>query len=224
MDCRAKELAEEADREREAQETAVRTTKEKTKAADTAEKKAATAKKNKALVEKKIAKLLAKQNETNVKLAEAISLNTAQTEELVDLKATLEACEEKWYNERFADAENSVEPVVNQARRLVFEARWLAALQTLGVPEDSPLRDPGQIPFSSSTAAAQDPPKPTEEEETVSMMELVEQIDAHAEPEETEATSIPSARDQPRGDLHSFATEQQQTEAADQTRPSFPLS
>ena len=39
LDGRAKELAEEADQEREARETAVKTTKEKIKAADTAEKK-----------------------------------------------------------------------------------------------------------------------------------------------------------------------------------------
>ena len=45
--------------------------------------------------------------------------------------------------------QNSVEPVVNQARKMGFEAEWFAALQDLGVPEDSPLRDPGQIPFPS---------------------------------------------------------------------------
>ena len=98
------------------------------KAADTAEKKVATAEKNRALAEKRSAKLLAKQNETDVKLAKAISLNTAQAEELADLRAALEACEEKWYNEGFADTKNSVEPVVNQARKMSFEARWFAAL------------------------------------------------------------------------------------------------
>ena len=114
----------------------------------------------------------------------------------------MEACEEKWYNKGFADAENSAEPVVNQARRLGFEAEWFAALHILGVPEDSPLRDPGQIPFPSSVTTVQDPPAPIEEEETASMRELVEQIDAHVEPNEMEATSIPNAQDQLGGDLH----------------------
>ena len=136
---RAKDLVEEVDREREARETAAKTAKEKLKAADSAEKKTAAAEKNRALAKKRCTKLLAKQNETDVKLAQAISLNTAQAEELADLRAALEACEEKWYNEGFADAENSAEPVVNQARRLGFEAGWFAALQVLGVPEDSPL-------------------------------------------------------------------------------------
>ena len=55
---------------------------------------------------------------------------------------------------------------------------------------------------------------PIEEEETTSMRELVEQIDAHAESDETEATSIPSAQDQLGGDLHFLVADQQQTEAA----------
>ena len=58
------------------------------------------------------------------------------------------------YNEGFADAENLVELIVNEAWRLGFEDGWLVALQALGVPEDSPFRDPSQIPFLSSTPAA----------------------------------------------------------------------
>ena len=56
---------------------AVKTAKEKMKAVETAEKKAAAAEKNRALAKKMSMELLAKQNETDVKLAEAISLNTA---------------------------------------------------------------------------------------------------------------------------------------------------
>ena len=107
----------------------------------------------------------------------------------------LEACEEKWYNEGFVDVENSVEPVVTQARKIGFEVGWFTALQVLGVHEDSPLRDPCQIPFPSTTVAVQNPPASIEEEETASMRELVEHIDAYAEPEDTEATSIPSTQD-----------------------------
>ena len=206
-----KDLVEEADREREARETALKTAKEKMKATDTAEKKAAAIEKNRALAEKRSMKLLAKQNEIDVKLAEVISLNTSQAEELADLRATLEACKEKWYNEGFVDAENSVEPVVNQVRKVGFEARWLATLQVLGVPEDSLLRDPDQIPFPSPAAAVQNPPVPIEEEETASMRELVEQIDAHVESDDTEATSIPSAQDQLGVNLLFLVTDQQQT-------------
>ena len=123
----------------------------------------------------------------------------------------LEACEEKWYNEGFADDDNSVEPVVNQARKIGFEARWFAALQVLGVPEDSPLRDPDQIPFPSTAAAVQNPLAPIEEEEIASMKELAEQIDAHAESNDMEATSIPHTQDQLSVDPLFSEADQQQT-------------
>ena len=109
--------------------------------------------KNRASAEKRYAELLAKQNEMEVKLAEAISLKTANAEELADLRAALAAAEQKWYNEGFADAKKSAEPVVAQARNLGFKAEWFAALQALGVPEDSHLRDPSQIPFPSPVTA-----------------------------------------------------------------------
>ena len=79
----------------------------------------------------------------------------------------------------------------------------------MGVPEDSPLRDPGQIPFPSLTPVVQNPSVPIDEEETASMRELVEQIDAHVELDKTEATSIPHAGDQSGGDLLSPTADQQ---------------
>ena len=152
--ARARELAEENERAEEAREAAVKTAKEKLKAAESAEKKAAAAEKNRSLAEKRCAELLAKQHETEVKLAEAISLNTSNAEEIADLRAGLAAAEQKWYDVGFADAENSAEPVVARARNMGFEAGWFAALQAMGVPEDSHLRDPGQIPFPSPAPAA----------------------------------------------------------------------
>ena len=113
----------------------------------------------------------------------------------------MEACEEKWYNEGFVDVENSAEPVVNQARRLGFEAGWFVALQVVGVLEDYPLRDPNQIPFPISTPTVQNPPMPIDKEKTTSMRELVEQINAHVELDDMKATSIPHAGDQPIGDI-----------------------
>ena len=173
----------------------MKSAKEKLKAAESAEKKAAAAEKNRALAEKRYAELLTKQNETEVKLAEAISLNTSNADELADLRAALAAAEQKWYDIGFADAENSAEPVVARARNMGFEAGWFAALQAMGAPEDSHLRDPGQIPFPSPVPAVQEAPVAIDDEETASMRELVEQIDAHAEPEEMEATSIPTVQE-----------------------------
>ena len=124
-------------------------------------------------------------------------MNTTLVEELADLKAALEACENKWYNEGFADAENSAESVVRQAPTLGLEEGWLAALQAMGVPEDSPLRNPNQIPFPNLPTAEHNQLRVIDEEETTSMRELVEAIDSHVEPVDLEVTSIPHASDQP---------------------------
>ena len=123
------------------------TSKEKAKAAAIAEKKVAASEEARLSAEKRFTDLEAKLGETELKLVEAASLNTVRAEELADLKAALEGCESKWYDEGFANAENSVELVINEARKLAFKEGWLAALQAIGVPKDSPLRDPNQIPF-----------------------------------------------------------------------------
>ena len=78
----------------------------------------------------------------------------------------------------------------------------MAALQALGVLEDSPFRDPGRILFPDSTPAAQNPAGPNDEEETDSLRELVEQIDAHVEMIGTEATSNPPTDGPPGEDVH----------------------
>ena len=67
------------------------------------------------VVEKKLTEMDVKLGGMELKLAEVESLNLAQADEITDLKTALEACEEKWYNEGFADAENSIKPIVHQA-------------------------------------------------------------------------------------------------------------
>ena len=143
LDGWLKKLAEVADREKAFKDVVEVTTKDKTKATTTAEKKAAASKKARVAVEKRSLKLEVKLGETELKLAEAASMNIARAKELADLRAALEACKNKWYNKGFADAENSVELVIEEARKLAFKEGWLASLQALGVPEESPLRDPG---------------------------------------------------------------------------------
>ena len=77
-----KDLTEEVDREKVGREEVVKTAKEKTK---TVEKRVAAAEKSRALVEKRSAELVAKKNETDLKLAKAASLNVTLFEEVVDL-------------------------------------------------------------------------------------------------------------------------------------------
>ena len=63
-----------------------------------------------------------------LKLAEVESLNLAQADEIADLRVALEAWEEKWYNEGFADAENSMESIVHQAQWHGFREGWMVTL------------------------------------------------------------------------------------------------
>ena len=115
-----KDLTEEVDREKVGREEAVKTAKEKTKTAESAEKRAAAAEKSRASAKKRSAELVTRQNETEMKLAEAASLNSTLSEEVADLRAALEACESKWYDEGFADTKKGVEPIVMQAWQLSF--------------------------------------------------------------------------------------------------------
>ena len=85
-----KDLIEEVDREKVGREEAVKMAKEKTKIAEAAKKKATAAEKSWALAE-----LVTQQNETEVKLSKAASLNATLSEEVADLRAALEACESK---------------------------------------------------------------------------------------------------------------------------------
>ena len=117
-------MAEDVSREKALKDVAVVTAKDKEKAAATAEKKAAASKKARVAAEKRFSELEVKLGMAEQKLVEAVSLNTAWERELADLKAALEACENKWYNEGFADAENFAEPVILEAWKLGFED-WL---------------------------------------------------------------------------------------------------
>ena len=128
LDKRLKELAEDAEREKALKDVAAAMAKEKGKDAETVEKKAQSTEKALLVAEKKLIKVEVKLRSTGLKLVEAESLNLAQVDEVTDLKATLDACEEKRYNEGFTDAENFVKPIVHQARHHGFGEGWLVAL------------------------------------------------------------------------------------------------
>ena len=123
-----KELVEDVEHKKALKDVVETTSKERAKIVTIAEKKDAASEKAKVLAQKRFADLVVKMGETELKLAEAESLNSSWAEELADLRAALEGCESKWYNEGFVDAENLVEPVINEARKLVFKEGWFVAL------------------------------------------------------------------------------------------------
>ena len=116
-----KDLTEKVDREKVGREEAAKMAKEKTKSAEATEKRAPTIEKSQVSAEKRSAEMVTKRNETYLKLAKVASLNVTLSEEVANLRAALEACESKWYDEGFADTEKGVEPIVMQARQLSFQ-------------------------------------------------------------------------------------------------------
>ena len=60
----------------------------------------------------------------------------------------------------------------------------------MGVPEDSPLRNPEQIPYSAPPPLVQSQTDATDEEDTTSMRELVKAIDAYVDPKVTSHPNI----------------------------------
>ena len=185
-----KELAEDANREMALKEVANATVKEKSKATEVAEKKAQSSEKAQRLTKEKLAKAEEKLGGVKLKFAKAASLNLAQADEIVDLKATLKACESKWYDEGFADAERFAEPIIHQARSHGFGKGWLVALQAMEVPKDSPLRNLEQIPYSAPPPPVRSQTNATDEEDTPSMRELVKVIDAHVDLKVTSQANI----------------------------------
>ena len=95
LDKRLKELSENAEQEKSLKDIAAATTKEKVKAAKATEKKANASKKARVLAEKRLMEMEMKLGGTEFKLVEAKSLNLTQVDEIADLKAALEACENK---------------------------------------------------------------------------------------------------------------------------------
>ena len=94
------------------------------------------------MVERKLTEAEDKLGGVELKLVEAASLNLAQADEIADLRVALKAYENKWYNEGFADVENSAELVICETQNPRFEEGWLATLQALRLSEDSPLSNP----------------------------------------------------------------------------------
>lgn len=109
-----------------------------------------------------------KLSEAEVKLADVSSIISAHDKELDHLKETMKNCEQVVYNMGFKDAENSVGPVIFQARKFVFVEGWMAAMNGIGRPDSSPFRDAIQIPLPNDhpiEVQANDQSEDTDEEE-----------------------------------------------------------
>lgn len=171
IEDKLRDAAKEVDKEKALKEVVEATVKDKDKAVKNAEERIRAAERARALAEQRVGGLKVKLRGMELKLAEAESLNSAGAKEI----AALEASEEKWFNTGFADAENSIELIIYQSRRYRFGEGWMAALQVMGVLDDSLLRNRDQIPYLNLTPPVQNPTG-VEEEDTPSMRELVKRL------------------------------------------------
>ena len=115
----------EVDKENALKEVAEATTKKKGKAVENAEEQARAFKRAQALAEQKMAEIAANLEETKLRLASAKSLNSVKDKEIVELKTTLKASKDKWYNTGFVGAKNSAKPVMsNQGDMNLMRVGW----------------------------------------------------------------------------------------------------
>ena len=137
-----REAIEDDDQEKALKDVTVAIAKEKGKVVVAVKKKANEVERGWVLAEQKLTGMDIMLGGMELKLEEAESLNLAYVDEIADLKVTLEASEDKYYNMGFTDATGSVELIVYQARKHRFEGGLMVALLAMGVPNNSPLRNP----------------------------------------------------------------------------------
>ena len=90
-----KEIAKDVEQEKALKDVVIATMKEKGKTTEAVEKKAQSMEKARLVTKTKLTEMEVKLGDTELKLAKAESLNLAQADGIANLKATLEACEEK---------------------------------------------------------------------------------------------------------------------------------
>ena len=100
---------------------------------------------------------------------------------MAELKVELEESEDKFYDMGFIDVKNLSELVMYQSRRYGFNKGWMAAVNAMGVLEESPFKIPKQIPYPEAPSPLVQNLNRVEEEESQSMKELVAENDSHVE-------------------------------------------
>ena len=185
---------EEADKERALKEVSEANLRDLGTTLVTTERRATEAKTAYTLAEQRAAGLEGKLGEVEMKLARAKRLISAQNKEMADLKAMVAKSEDKFYNMGFANAENSKEPIMVESQRYRFRDGWMAAVNAMGLLEDYAFRDLEQVPYLEGLIcpSVQTTNRP-EEEDSLSMRELVEEIDSHAKVIELDGSTNPTA-------------------------------
>lgn len=153
MKGRLKGVIEEVDKEKALKLVIKASLQEKTLRLNVMERRATTVEKALELAKQRVGDLQGKLGKTELKLAEIASLLSTLDKELTDLKRMAKARKQAYYNKGFKDTENSVRPVIFQARKFGFMEGWMAAVNVIGLPENSPFRSADQVPLPEDPEA-----------------------------------------------------------------------
>lgn len=149
---------------------------EKTLRLNVMERRATTVEKALELAKQRVGDLQGKLGKTELKLAEIANLLSTQDKELTDLKSMAEARKQAYYNKGFKDTENSVRPVIFQARKFRFIEGWMAAVNVVGLLENSPFRSADQVPLpedpEAEVQALEQDEDSSEEDEGIESLEM----------------------------------------------------
>ena len=115
---------------------------EKAKEVTKAEKKVVVAKGAWDATNRKVGVLEGKLEESDTKLAQALSVVSARDKELEDTRKSIEQAEQKFYDAGFDDTKRSAAVVIKEAKLKGFIEGWMVVFNGISLPLTSPFRDP----------------------------------------------------------------------------------
>ena len=175
-------VVEEVDKERTFKEVSESTLWEQSTNLAASERRSTETERARVTTKKRVADLEGKLGDAEEKLAHAEGAISAKDKEIATLMIVVVLSQDKFYNMGFVDVENSSEPIMLDSRCYGFEEGLMATVNALGLPEDSPFKHLDQIPLLEHLhSPLKHTPAPNEKEDSLSMRELVEEIDSHTE-------------------------------------------
>ena len=126
--------------------------KEKTLGLNIMERLATSTEKVLELAEQKANEAQRKLGETKLKRVKTASILFARDKEFTDYKGGEKARKQTYYNRGFRDIENSVGPMIFQARKFEFMEVWMAIVNAISLLKDSSFRSTNRVPLPEDPA------------------------------------------------------------------------
>ena len=104
------------------------------------------------LAEQKANEAQRKLGETKLKRVKTASILFARDKEFTDYKGGEKARKQTYHNRGFRDIENSVGPMIFQARKFEFMEVWMATVNAISLLKDSSFRSTNRVPLPEDPA------------------------------------------------------------------------